>query len=496
MDEILGNIFSYGLPLGALLVVTIMFVVAIGFAASWSRYIVFGLVVIMLLIPQASNYGTLDGNNAASSIFWIKGTKTFFFSFLEMALFCTWLFGAVIATRLSIKPSQNNASPLSIWYLVFGLLFTGHVVSTAFAKTDILVEFANMGIINVLKQGMFITMLFATIRNQRDLKILTLIIIICIAGRETWGLFRYIFLGGDPQNAYSNLESLNVKITFFDINDSILAALALGLCIWKLLVNKVVGWHKFAYACLTVLALLIPILSSRRTAQGGLLLAMILLVFLLPKKQKIPLLILLAISIPLSLSTLALRSADSNKSILEKIFLDVKTDPNVDPRKTRFYELQTAWDTIKEEPFFGVGPSGSFKVSSPIGLEYHKGNYTFVHSGFGHVLLKTGFVGLFIFLSIFITYVWQITKGWSELLPEYKAIVVGCLCGFVAQMPNMIGGTPIIEVRTMLVSGFLFAIPLICLSLSKRIPTNKLGKSNKISDQINKLNLPNKSHNK
>ncbi len=468
MKEILGYLLSYGIPLGVLFIVLVMIIVAMGFAASWTRYIVLGLILIMLLIPQASSYGSLDGDNAASSIFWVKGTKTFFFSFLDMALFGTWLFGAVIAPRLSNHPRPYNISPLTNWYIAFGLLFLGQIAVAAFAKNPLILEFAQMGVINVLKQGMFITLLFATIRNEKDLKILTVVILCCLAGREAWGLFRYFFLGGDPQNVYSNVELLNVKITFFDINDSILASLALGLCVWKLLVDRVVGWQQIAYAVLTVLALLIPILSSRRTAQSGILLAMILLLFLLPKKQKIPVLILVALAIPLSLTTLALRSADKNKTIVEKIFIDVKTDPNADPRKTRFYELQTAWETVKEEPFFGVGPSGEFKVTSPIGLEYHKGNYGFVHSGFGHVLLKTGFVGLFIFVGIFLTYLWHVKRGWSVLLPEYKALVVGCLCGFVAQMPNMLGGAPIVEIRTMLVSGFLFAIPLICVTFSRK----------------------------
>jgi O-antigen ligase len=485
MNEILGYLLSYGVPLTGVILVLVAIIVAMGLAASWSRYIVLGIVVIMLIIPQASSYGTLDGNNAASSIFWVKGTKTFFFSFLDMALFGTWLFGAVIASRLSNQPAQYNASPLSAWYIAFGILFFGQVTMAFFGKSPLILEFATMGVINVLKQGMFVALLFTTIRTERDLKLLTLIIVICIAGRDAWGLFRYVFLGGDPQNIYANTwdELKGLKLTFFDINDHILASLMFGLSTWKLLVDRPEKPYHLIYSALALMAALIPVFSVRRTAQVGFLLAMVILFLLLPRGRKSPVLIALILIIPLSVFSLSLRTVDQSKTLTEKLLIDVKTDGDSDPRKSRLYELTTALETVKEEPFFGVGPSGQFKVKSPIGLEYHNGNYGFVHSGFGHILLKTGFVGLFIFLGLFAIYVREVKKGWKFILPEYKAIVIGCLCGFVAQMPNMFGGAPIVEIRTMLVSGLLFAIPLICFNLSKqkKLENNNLSKPIKTS---------------
>jgi hypothetical protein len=106
-----------------------------------------------------------------------------------------------------------------------------------------------------------------------------------------------------------------------------------------------------------------------------------------------------------------------------------------------------------------------------------------VHSGFGHILLKTGFVGLFIFIGIFLTYVINVKKGWRLLLPEYKALAVGCLCGFAAQMPNMFTGPPVIEVRTMLLSGFLFAIPLICIEIARRKIKKNQGDEIKLANE-------------
>jgi len=465
MNEFLGYLFGYGIPLGVVFLALIIIIVAMGAAVSWTRYLVLGYVIVVLLIAQTSNFGTLTGDN--SNIVWVKGTKTFFFSFLDMLIFGTWLLGVLFGSRWNRL--DDNKSPLAKWYVAFGLLFLGYVVVAMFGKGPVLLEFGPIGVINVLWQGMFVSLLFVAVRTERDLKILTWIILLCLPGREAWGLFRYLFLGGDPQNFYANFQFLKVKMTFWDVNDSILASLMMGFAAWKLLVDRLGGWERVGYAILAIMALLTPILTSRRTAQGGVLLAMILLFFLLPRGRRSPILLVLAFAVPLALASVVLRSGDSNVPILEKIFIDVKVnDEFSDPRDNRFYELETAWKTVREEPFFGVGPSGSFKVSSPVGLYYHGGNYGFVHSGFGHVLLKTGFVGLFIFIGIFFTFILYVKKGWGILLPEHKALAVGCLCGFVAQIPHFLFGTAVVEIRTMQVSGFLFAIPLICIALARR----------------------------
>jgi hypothetical protein len=474
MNEFLSYIFGYGLPVSATIVAMVLVILSIGVAMSSMRYLVLGYILIVLLVPQATNYGSVDGSSSVTAYFWVKGTKSFFFSFLDMVVFITWFFGLVIGSKLSSK-NRSYSSPLTFWYVAFGILFFGQVAIAAFDKSPVILEFAQMGVINVIWQGIFVSLLFATIRNERDLKVLLTIVLCCIASRELWGLFRYVFMGGDPINVYANVEFANLKLTFFDINDHILASVMLGITSWKILADREVGRTKLIYVIFLIMALLIPALSARRTAQGGLILAVLLLFFLLPRGRRTPILLLLAFIVPVSFATLALRSADTNKSASEKLLIGVKSENNSDPKKSRFYELETAWKTIKEQPVFGVGPSGQFKVTSSDGLEYHKGNYGFVHSGLGHILLKTGFIGLFIFLGIFITYINNVKKGWKEILPEHKALVVGCLCGFIAQMPNMFGGAPIIEIRTMLVSGFMFAIPLICVAIGK----GKLGKNNK-----------------
>ena len=468
MNEIINYFIGYGLPVILLVVLLLTLIMAMGVAISWFKYLVYGYLLIVFLAVSPNTFGTLDGSGGFATYFWVKGTKSFFFSFLDMILFGTWLLGVVVLSFWA-KSDERLKNPLSKWYLTFGGLFLGYVFFAMFEKTPLLLQFSSRGVINVLWQGMFVSLLFATLRTEKEIKTLTWIIVCCLASREAFGLFRYAFMGGDPQNYYANFQHLNVKMTFWDINDSILGAVMMGFATWKLLVESIEKWeHKFGYGLLAIMGLLTPVLTSRRTAQSGVFLALALLFFLLPRGRRTPILIVLALIIPLAVGSLALRSIDSKASLLEKVLLDVKTDKNADPRLDRYYELRVAWQTVREEPFFGVGLNGSFKVSSPVGLYYHGGVYDYVHSGFGHILLKTGFVGLFIFLGIFVTYIWQVIIGWKFVLVEHKALVVGVLCGFVTQLPNMISGAPISEIRTMQLSGFLFAVPLICIAIGRK----------------------------
>lgn len=488
MNEIIAYSIGYGVPLVFVLMALVVILIGAGLTASSPRYFVLLFVLIMLVIPQASNYGRETGDIAAVSILWVKGSKSFFFPFYDMLLVTVWIFGVFVAKHWAKNPEQYS-SPLSKWYIAFGLMFLGHVVVAMFGKKSLLYEFGGTGVINVIKQGMFVSMLIATIRTERDIKLILKFILVCLSLNEFWGLFRYFLLGGDSTNIYAdpNSEIGGAKITFFDIDEHILACLMLGICSWKLLAERLGGWERLGYTIMCAMALLTPLLSARRTAQSGLFLAMLLLFILLPKGKRFPILILLALALPIGLASIASRTNDPNKSIVQKILIDVKTGNDIkDPRKTRFYELETAWKTIREYPIFGVGPSGEFKVDSPIGLEYHGGNYGFVHSGLGHVLLKTGFLGLFIFLGIYATFIINIFKGFRMVLPEHKALVVGSLCGFVALIPTLINGAPIPELRTMLVAGFLFAIPLICIAFGRR---------KVVASKTDIYNNPNKSSN-
>lgn len=465
MNEILAYVMGYGIPVGALVLALVAMVLAMGAALVWPRYIVLGYVAILLLFPMSSTYGL--ENAADATIVYVKGTRTFFFSFLDMMIFGTWLM-AVLYGRLFFRDREPLA-PLMKFYLGFALVFLGHVLVGFFDPERILLwDFNGRGVINIFWQGMLVALLLTVIKTEKDLKILIVLMLACVAGREAFGLVRYVFMGGDPQNAYANIEKLAVKITFWDINDSVLAVFVLAYSAWKLLAERVQGWSaRFGYLSLSLLSALTVVLSARRTAQLGLLLAIVVLGWLLPRGRRWPVVLALALLVPLAVAVTSART-EGQASLVEKLLIDVKTDTYSDHRRSRFYELETAWRTVRENLLFGVGPSGSFEVWSHYGLEYHQGRYDYVHSGFGHVLLKTGIVGLAMFVGLFLTYLVFVYRHWRGLPVHYQALVAASLAAFAAQMPNMLVGTPIGEIRTMMVLGLMLAIPFMVVAVARR----------------------------
>lgn len=460
MKEILAYLFGYGVPAGIALAGMAAILIGMAFSLTQPRLIMFGLVAILMLFPESSNYGTLEGENA--SIIYVKGTRTFFFSFIDMAVFGTWLL-AVAYTR-QWERSREPQLPMSRYFLLFGALFVGHVLYGLLDPHHFtLLDFGSRGVVNILWQGMLISLLVKVVRDERDLKTLLFIMLCCLLARELFGLVRFVFGGGDPQNAYANLQGTRIKLTFWDVNDSILATFVAAYCGWKLLADRVRGREGLLYLGMAGLATLIAVLSARRTAQGGLLLGLVMLFFMLPKGRRLPLVIALALVVPAAGLKAIARSEQSRGSVIEKLLIDVKRNDFGDARRSRFYELTTAWETIREQPVFGLGPAGAFRVSDPTGLEYHQGRYDFVHSGFGHVLLKTGFVGLFLFVAILWTYLRFVRRRWCDFPAAWKGFVVASMCGFGALVPTLLVGTPIGEERTTMVMALMMAIPFVVM---------------------------------
>ena len=470
----MNEVLSYAMPGGMLLVGMFSIVFGFGAVLVWPRYLMIAFIICMLVLASSSGYGYADATDA--NVFWVKGSRTFFFTFVEMGLVGAWL---AMLYRHAWQGRKEPWLPMSKFYIGLAVLLLGHfVVGMMTTDHNLLQDLSMRGFTGVLYQGMFVALVLSTVRTERDLKLMATLFLVCLAGRHIFGLVRYIAFGGDPQNAYSVLGSSQVKITFFDINDSILAAAMFALCLWRLLSERALtlGPRVLLMGGM-LMALLIPLLSARRTAQGGMLLAIVALVPLLPRGRRWLAVAALVLAMPVVLYALTKRLDTPGASIADRVLIDVKTDPLADPRRSRFYELTTAWQTIKDSPVFGLGPSGRFKVYDRIGLEYHGGQYDFVHSGFGHILLKGGFVGLALFCGVLLSWGLYVRRHWALLEGLPKALSVAALAGLATSVPNLMFGTPIGETRTMLVMGLLMALPLVAIRLARaelavgRVPT-------------------------
>lgn len=427
------------------------------------------VIIVLALFPASS---MLNAEGGLGFNIYAKGAGYLYFSLYELAFMLTasvaWLRVQSSSARIHVAADDSardgvRTNPLSKYYWAMLVIVLWHATVSFFdSDMPLIAQFGKSGVVYMLLQGLFIAALVAVINDGPKLRQLVLVVCLAVGLRMVWGAFRFVFLGGDHV-AYDNVESgQTMRLTFWDINDSIWAILVACGLMWVGLVNE--GLRRLRRVLLLGAALFllgIVALSARRTAQGGAVLALLMMMFILPKGRRWPVLAAFAIAVPLAWLQLQARMG-SDQTLLAKM-TDARGQYLVDRRYERFYELRTAWRTMAEHPVLGVGPAGTFSVPSHVGLEYHKGNYGFVHSGFGHVMLKTGALGVLVFCGLLAAYLRAWWRNWRVASPNARPLLAASICAFAASVPNLLVGTPLIELRTMLLLGVVFAIPLMLI---------------------------------
>ncbi|MFA6262609.1 MAG: O-antigen ligase family protein [Bacteroidia bacterium] len=471
MNELLQYVFGYGylgsLYLGA--AVGSLVWVAVGMV--YPRLLVLPLLLVLAAFPASS---LLIAEGGLGFDVYGKGSGYLFFSLFEITIIAaalciamrSWFARAGQTAAWRVTPGTPlptvPGNTLALYYWLMALLVAGHALNSLLTPREPwMAQLGRAGVTYLLLQGLFIVALVGAIDSRRALRQTMLAVGAVVALRMVWGALRYVALGGDPSSFYESGGS-TLKITFWDINDSIWAVLLASALIWLAATKE--RWSPLARGAAFGLALLcfaIVALSARRTAQGGAVLGLLVLAWLLPRGRRWWVVVLFAATLPLAAYKLQARS-DDNRSWFQKIFnAEQKGLYELDPRRQRFYELKMAMQTVAKNPIVGVGPAGEFNPPSHIGLEYHRGNYNFVHSGFVHVLLKTGVVGLAIFCGLLLAYGAALRRQWRDAPERYRVYLVASACSFAAAFPNLVFGTPMIESRTMFLMGLGFALPLL-----------------------------------
>lgn len=465
MSEIFNQVLVFGfisMPFVAAFMLAVGIFVAV---LVYPRALLVLLLAATVVFPSSPTDAL--GNAIGFNVYG-KGGGYLFFSLYELSLIFLALGTLLLAGWRSSSSARATghivagANPYLIWYMTFGFLFAGYV-AIWFAENIELwpLVFSRAGIMNVLFQGCLVMALVFHLRGARERHQLFVWVGFVAAAMMIWGLFRYVVLGGDPQGSYEEHGSTGLlRITYWDINYSIIAAMLVGWCIWTLSVRKgmqtplVVGLIGLLLISLADIAL-----SARRTAQIGLLLGLVSAFLLLPKGRKQIVIALALVAAPLIAYKVNERIYD-NRSVLQKILQgDERKQYLVDPRYERNYELRLAAEEVRRSPIFGVGPAGVFHPPSSVGLQYHKGNYGFIHSGLGHILFKTGIVGLALFGGILLTFLVALRQAWLVADDRDKALLMAAACGMACSLPNLMVGTPIIEIRSMAVMAVCLAIP-------------------------------------
>jgi O-antigen ligase len=317
-----------------------------------------------------------------------------------------------------------------------------------------------INVINMLILSWMILVTHTTVQQQNR----TLLILLGLATlRCIYGLVRYFWLDGDPSNPYRNFENLAIQLVYFDIADNYVAAFAAFCSAWLLCMPgpKLTLPKKIFLLGLLIAEISTVVLSFRRSSLLGLALMFGILLWLLPWKQKIicaTLSIFIMLASGYTVMQQRLQFNTEKTDFIASLLYDIGSSAHTEVH--RFYELETAALSMQDNWWLGLGSWGRFFDHENV-LDYHFGEFDYVHSGFGHILLKTGILGLLLFTALFITCLWQYTRRRPHVYGNLALLTDAGLASLFFWLPTLLVGTPIIEFRTMLLLGFTLALPLL-----------------------------------
>lgn len=466
MLELIGYIYlatpwllAVGVPLAAM--------VALLVGRRTAVYWVGAYFTLLLYFPNNS-YGLLDP--LQDSNFYNRATGTFYFSAINVMLFGLAL-QAFFARRMALPlPVAHNLRAPSVIFLT---VFAGNILVAQFLPQ---VHWPQVigpaGLLHVFNFMLAFYALTAAMREPRDLDRLIKLILFCAVTRGLWGLVRFAVLGGDPANFYANVQQLDVRLTFFDINDNLVAALALFLAAWRLLSGQCAGMgSRLLHLAIVALELFIIVFSYRRTAWGGLLLVLLLLAFCRPARQRWALLaVSFSTALPLMAYKLAQRAGTKaqGRSWLETALSDVIRNGQISFTTGRFAELYAAWLSIKESPLWGLGTWGRYDGSRFSELAWHRGDFGWMHSGVLHIMLKSGLIGVVGMVLAFVLLLRFVLRERHALDEQRRGLLFLGIAGLLFMLPNWLIGTPLIEFRTMQMMALCTALPYLVVAVASR----------------------------
>jgi hypothetical protein len=438
------------LLLAALLILPLAFGVCLRAPVA----VALGFIAILCLF-SSSTWGQLQEENTI----YARGTGLFVFSLLNLLL---WLAGAAMVMRILSSPKPLlPPSPFPRFVTAFGFMLMAHLVLGLMSGIDIVTVLGYNGILNVLNMALFALLLLTAIRSEPERRQLLLLTLSLAAIRAVYGLARYQFAGGDNANPYRNFEKLDIKLVYFDIADNYIAALAAFCIAWLLLMPglRLSLWRRGWLLMLFALEVATVALSFRRSSLMGLGLMFLVLLWRLPWQRRIVSGGIGAFAMIVGAATLMRERLQFNTNqggFLSSLLYDV--GPQRATEVSRFYELEAAAKSLDGHWLFGLGSWGSF-YGNEEALDYHFGKFDFVHSGFGHLILKSGFTGLLLFVALLAAFVSHYLKVRPELRGNSALLADAGAAGLLFWMPTLLIGTPVIEFRSMLLIGMTLTLP-------------------------------------
>jgi hypothetical protein len=462
MDEYLPYIYAT-IPFAVVLAIAVLSVLGIGVGMVQPRFLVYPYLCIFFLMNSTS-YGNL-------SIFSSAGIYSRGSGLLYFGLVLWYMLGAWCCARISSNFKGLEAPPCNLrpWFLGWFVLLLGHVVAAMFFGRKLSEALSPGGFSNIVWMAPLVSLLLLAFRTREQAIELARFIVLAGLGRALFGLGRWVAAGGDPNNVYANMNAIKIKLTFFDINDSLLCALAFSIAAVHLFQEAKSArprfWVAIEWMTLAATALCI-VLSYRRTAWIGFVLALLVVMWRFPVRRRLQ---LLALGLPLvapALGYVALKRLSQTKGAGAGVtgFVYDLQSRRFGAESERVLELKLALADFLSNPLTGIGSWGRYTGHQRISWQGGLDGGQFIHSGVLHIGLKTGLIGMALFAGTAWAFVSFSRRALRELPPELVGLGTAGVAGIAFMLPDILVGTPFPQVRTSQMLAVCLALPYLAMA--------------------------------
>ena len=465
MDNLLMLLFA-SLPFIAAAVLALLVVAGMGVGLVWPRVLAYGYLAL-LFCTNSTSYGSLA--TTSSPGIYSRGSGQLFFPLL---LWC--MAGAWCCARVAAGFRRQPVPPCSLrpWFLGWCALLGGHVAVALFADVTLAQALAPSGFSNVAWMAPLVGLLLLAFPTRAHALELTRFVLLAGLGRALFGLVRWAFLGGDPNNVYANMNDIRIKLTFFDINDSLLCTVACAIAAVNLCrasgVRRAPFWVVLDWTTLCTTAVCI-VLSYRRTAWIGFALALAVVALRFPPRRRIVLLLLGAPVVGAGLLAAAVRRLGHIQGAgggLSSLFYDMAST-RTGAQSERVLELNYALADFLAHPLTGIGAWGRYAGYRQIAWQAGADGGLFLHSGVLHIALKAGLPGLVLLGGTIWAFVRCARQAGRTLPPDLLGLATAGAAGLAFMLPDLLVGTPFPQVRTTQMLAVCLALPYVALAAAR-----------------------------
>ncbi len=465
MDELLPYIYA-SIPFAAVLALAAASVVGIGVGMVAPRLLVYPYLAIFFLF-NSTRYGSLAIVSADSGVY-SRGSGLLYFPLLLWLMLGAWL-----CARLSASFRHQPAPPCNLrpWLFAWSALLLVHVVVAVFLGKKVSEALTPNGFANIVWIGPLVSVMLLSFRTRDHAIELARFIMLAGLGRALYGLARWAIGEGDPNNVYANMNDIKIKLTFFDINDSLLCALAFAIAAVHLFQSAPAARARFwvAIEWMTLLATPLCIaLSYRRSAWIGFLLALAVVMWRFPWRRRLQ---LVALGLPLVAPALAyvawkrLSQTKGAGSGLSGLLYDMQSR-RFGAESERVLELKLALADFLSNPVTGIGSWGRYSGYQRISWQTGLDGGLFIHSGVLHIGLKSGLVGLVLLAGLAWAFVHFARRTLRQLPPELVGLGAAGAAGLAFMLPDLLIGTPFAQVRTSQMLAICLALPYLAAAVA------------------------------